>query len=155
MAKGRSPEKFFLVNLTKFASVCITLLLRSGNCMSQYKGVELNRNSEIRTMYDAQVRMHVRRGLSYKEAKENAYDAVCLIFSLSWERARKIINENVQCDERNLLTGFIIQNQERIDSLNATNVLIRERIKILQAALTKNEEAVKTLQTSNDEYKQW
>ena len=110
-----------------------------------YKSADRHRNEEICSMYFSVIRLNIKNGLSEREARKEAFDAITLRFHLSEKRARMLIAENKRQDCDKYKGTFYIQNQRLISILEQTNAQKKEEIE-------KNEQLINLLKEVNNEY---
>lgn len=98
----------------------------------------IDRDKMAVELYFSVFRIKKSQGLSHKEAKDSAYDAVELRYNISAKRLQNIIYENHQtltCD-RHL---FVDDNVRLIDTLRETNAE-------MQGIIDQNNELIKVLE---------
>lgn len=116
----------------------------------------IDRDKMAVELYFSVLRSKKSKGLSHKEARDMAYDAVELRYNISPKRLQNIIYDNhdsLNCD-RNL---FVIENKRLIETLEEANANMKEivsrneNVKItLEDAINYNEELIKVLKEVSD-----
>ena len=110
-----------------------------------YKSADRHRNEEICSMYFSVIHICQQKGLSERQAKREAFDAITLRFHLSEKTARMLIAEHIRTDYNKFEGMFYVQNQSLISTLEEINKAKAEEIE-------RNNRLITLLKEVNDEY---
>lgn len=110
-----------------------------------YKSADRHRNEEICSMYFSVIHICQQKGLSERQAKREAFDAITLRFHLSEKTARMLIAEHIRTDYNKFEGMFYVQNQSLISLLEDINA---EK----QMEIDRNNKLITLLKEVNDEY---
>lgn len=110
-----------------------------------YKSADRHRNEEICSMYFTVIHICQQKGVSERQARKEAFDAITLRFHLSEKRARMLIAENIRTDYDKYKGMFYVQNQRLITVLKEIN-------EQKMAEVERNNNLIALLEEVNDEY---
>lgn len=110
-----------------------------------YKSADRHRNEEICSMYFSVIHICMQKGLTERQAKKEAFDAITLRFHLSEKTARMLIAEYIRQDYDKYKGTFYVQNERLISLLKDIN---QER----QIEIDRNNKLIDLLRQINNEY---
>lgn len=110
-----------------------------------YKSADRHRNEEICCMYFSVIRINKQKGLTERQARKEALDAVTLRFNISEKRARILIAEYIHEDYDKYKGMFYVQNKRLCTVLEEINQHLLSNVE-------RNQTLIKLLEEVNDEY---